>query len=71
MIPTPLYIGGNVVMKTTNEGQSWEVISPDLTTKADPEVLKPTGGPINRDAVGAEHYATVYSTGRIHHMNRV
>lgn len=55
-----LYIGGNVVMKTTNEGQSWEAISPDLT-KADPETLKPTGGPINRDAVGAEHYATVYS----------
>lgn len=55
-----LYISGNVVMKTTNEGQSWEVISPDLT-KADPETLKPTGGPINRDAVGAEHYATVYA----------
>ena len=55
-----LYIGGNVILKTTNEGQSWTAISPDLT-KADPETLKPSGGPINRDAVGAEHYATVYS----------
>ncbi len=55
-----LYIGGNQVLKTTNEGQSWVEISPDLT-KADPETLKPTGGPINRDAVGAEHYATVYA----------
>ena len=30
-------------------------------TRADPETLKPSGGPINRDAVGAEHYATVYT----------
>ncbi len=55
-----IYIGGNQILKTTDEGQSWEEISPDLT-KADPETLKPSGGPINRDAVGAEHYATVYT----------
>ncbi|MCY4062247.1 MAG: glycosyl hydrolase [Chloroflexi bacterium] len=55
-----LYIGGNQILKTTDEGQSWEEISPDLT-KADPETLGPSGGPINRDAVGAEHYATVYT----------
>ena len=58
--PNTLYIGGNMVFKSTNEGQSWEPISPDLT-RADPETLKPTGGPINRDAVGAEVYATVYA----------
>ncbi|MYH64137.1 MAG: glycosyl hydrolase [Chloroflexi bacterium] len=55
-----IYIGGNQVLKTTDEGQSWQEISPDLT-KADPETLQPSGGPINRDAVGAEHYATVYA----------
>ena len=55
-----IYIGGSQVLKTTDEGQSWQEISPDLT-KADPETLKPSGGPINRDAVGAEHYATVYA----------
>ncbi len=55
-----IYIGGNLVFKSTNEGQSWEAISPDLT-RADPEKLKPTGGPINRDAVGAETYATVFA----------
>lgn len=58
--PNTLYIGGNMVFKTTNEGQSWEPISPDLT-RADPEKLLPTGGPINRDAVGAETYATVFA----------
>ena len=55
-----IYIGGNQILKTTDEGQSWVEISPDLT-KADPETLKPSGGPINRDAVGAEHYATVFT----------
>ena len=55
-----IYISGNLVFKSTNEGQSWEAISPDLT-KADPDTLKPTGGPINRDAVGAETYATVFA----------
>ncbi len=55
-----IYIGGSQILKTTDEGQSWQEISPDLTN-ADPETLKPSGGPINRDAVGAEHYATVYT----------
>lgn len=55
-----IYIGGNQILKSADEGQSWQEISPDLT-RADPETLKPSGGPINRDAVGAEHYATVYT----------
>jgi photosystem II stability/assembly factor-like uncharacterized protein len=58
--PNTLYIGGNLVFKSTNEGQSWQPISPDLT-KADPETLKPTGGPVNLDAIGAETYATVFA----------
>jgi len=58
--PNVLYVGGNHVFRTTNEGQSWESISPDLT-HADPETLQPTGGPINRDSIGAETYATVYA----------
>jgi photosystem II stability/assembly factor-like uncharacterized protein len=58
--PKTIYIGGERVYKTTNEGQSWVAISPDLT-RADPETLKPTGGPVNLDAIGAETYATVFS----------
>ncbi|MDB5080964.1 MAG: hypothetical protein JWP00_2888 [Chloroflexi bacterium] len=58
--PNTVYIGGNMVFKSTNEGQSWEPISPDLT-KADPETLKASGGPINKDARGAEIYATVFA----------
>lgn len=58
--PNMLYISGNIVFKSTNEGQSWQPISPDLT-RADPETLKPSGGPVNKDAVGAEVYATVFA----------
>ncbi|NWG22246.1 MAG: glycosyl hydrolase [Chloroflexi bacterium] len=58
--PNTLYIGGNMVFRSTNEGQSWEAISPDLT-RADPTTLQPTGGPVNRDSIGAEVYATVFS----------
>jgi photosystem II stability/assembly factor-like uncharacterized protein len=58
--PNTLYIGGNLVFKSTDEGQSWQPISPDLT-RADPATLKPTGGPVNLDAIGAETYATVFA----------
>ena len=58
--PETLYVGGNLVFKTNDEGQSWIPISPDLT-RADAETLRVSGGPVNLDAVGAETYATVYS----------
>ncbi len=58
--PNTLYIGGNLVFKSTDEGHSWQPISPDLT-RADPNTLKISGGPINRNAAGAEVYATVYA----------
>ena len=58
--PGTLYVAGNRVFRSTDEGQSWEAISPDLT-RADPATLEPTGGPVNRDAIGAETYATVFA----------
>ncbi|MBK9121837.1 MAG: glycosyl hydrolase [Chloroflexi bacterium] len=58
--PNKIYVGGNVIFQSTNEGQSWQPIGPDLT-RATPETLQPSGGPINRDSVGAEVYATVWA----------
>ena len=54
-----LYTAGNKVFKTTNEGQSWETISPDLTY-ADPDTLG-VSGPLTMDTAGAEMYATIFS----------
>ena len=45
---------------TTNEGQSWEIISPDLT-RNDPSTLKSSGGPITKDNTGVEYYATIFA----------
>ena len=58
--PNTLYATANVVFKTTNEGQSWTVISPDLT-RADPKTLGPSGGPITKDQTSVEYYATIFA----------
>ena len=58
--PNVLYAGGNRVFRSTDEGQSWEPVSPDLT-RAAPDKLGPSGGPITRDTSGAEHYCTLYA----------
>ncbi|NNF62616.1 MAG: glycosyl hydrolase [Acidimicrobiia bacterium] len=57
--PETLYVAGNKVFKTTNEGQSWDTISPDLT-HADPETMG-VSGPLTMDSAGAEMYATIFS----------
>lgn len=55
-----LYTGTQKVWKTTDEGQSWEQISPDLT-RADSATIGPSGGPITKDQTGVETYATVFA----------
>jgi photosystem II stability/assembly factor-like uncharacterized protein len=55
-----IYVGGNMVFKSTDEGQTWVSISPDLS-RNDPTTLQKTGGPVNLDSIGAETYATVFS----------
>ncbi|GAB5526703.1 MAG: hypothetical protein Roseis2KO_45750 [Roseivirga sp.] len=55
-----LYTTSNQVHVTYNEGQSWEIISPDLT-RAEPEKLGKSGGPITFDDTSVEYYATVFA----------
>jgi photosystem II stability/assembly factor-like uncharacterized protein len=58
--PRVLYMGGNQLFKTMNEGQSWTIVSPDLT-RHDPATLGPSGGPITLDQTTAEYYATIFA----------
>ena len=58
--PGAVYFGGNVVFRTTDGGQTWEEISPDLT-RADPDKLVLSGGPITPDNTTAETHATIYT----------
>ncbi len=55
-----LYAFSNNVHVTTNEGQSWETISPDLT-RNDPAKLVSSGGPITQDNTGVEYYCTIFA----------
>jgi photosystem II stability/assembly factor-like uncharacterized protein len=58
--PKALYIGSNVLMRTTNEGQNWEVISPDLT-RNDKSKMGTSGGPITQDNTSVEYYCTIFT----------
>ena len=58
--PRTLYVGSNVVFKTTNEGDSYTAISPDLS-RNDPRTLGPSGGPITKDQTGVETYGTAFA----------
>ncbi len=58
--PKKLYAGGNHLFVTENEGQSWETISPDLTTN-DKSRQASSGGPITKDNTSVEYYCTIFT----------
>src|SRR2546426_1678644 len=53
-----VYLGGNVVFKTTDGGEHWAAISPDLTRNEKAKQVT-SGGPIEYDISGAETYNTI------------
>jgi len=68
-----LYTGSQYIHKSTDEGDSWQVISPDLTA-AEPETMEltplygrdtssngPYWGPLTRDSNGDNWNATIYT----------
>ncbi len=58
--PKRLYAAGQHLFATENEGQTWEVISPDLTTN-DTSKQKSSGGPITQDNTSVEYYCTIFT----------
>nr|WP_299071190.1 glycosyl hydrolase [uncultured Allomuricauda sp.] len=58
--PKKLYTFSNHVHLSTNEGQSWELLSDDLT-RNDPNKLVSSGGPITQDNTGVEYYCTIFA----------
>jgi len=58
--PNVIYHCSQYVHKTTDEGKTWETISPDLTAfEANKQMV--SGSPITRDVTGEEFYSTIYS----------
>jgi photosystem II stability/assembly factor-like uncharacterized protein len=55
-----MYLAANVLFKSNDEGNSWQVISPDLT-RNDKSKQGPSGGPITKDNTSVEYYATIFA----------
>ena len=55
-----VYMASQYVHRTTDDGQTWETISPDLTAN-EPDKQVISGSPITRDITGEEFYSTIYS----------
>jgi photosystem II stability/assembly factor-like uncharacterized protein len=58
--PNTLYCAGDHVFKTSNGGNSWEVISGDLT-RNDKSKQGASGGPITKDNTSIEYYDIIFS----------
>ena len=58
--PRTLYTSSQHLFRSTDEGQSWIRISPDLT-RADPATLGLSGGPITHDMNGPEILGTIFT----------
>jgi photosystem II stability/assembly factor-like uncharacterized protein len=58
--PDTLYYGMERLYKTTDDGMSWNAISPDLT-RNDKSKQGPSGGPITKDITSVEYYDTIFA----------
>ena len=58
--PNTLYAAANVLFKTTDEGQTWQAISGDLTRNIK-EKQQASGGPITKDNTSVEYYGTLFA----------
>ena len=58
--PKKLYTFSNHVHMSEDEGQSWKLLSGDLT-RNDSTRLVSSGGPITQDNTGVEYYCTIFA----------
>jgi len=58
--PHTIFFGGNVLFKSVDRGDSWMIISPDLTTDDPVKIDRDTGG-LTPDVTGAENHCSIIS----------
>ncbi|NQX92844.1 MAG: hypothetical protein HRT74_12100, partial [Flavobacteriales bacterium] len=66
-----VYFGSQFVHKSDNMGQSWRVISPDLTTNDTTKQKQAMSGGLTIDATRAENYTTITTIAPSHHNSNV
>ncbi len=68
--PKTLYHASQILLKSRDEGETWEEISPDLT-RNDKEKQGKSGGPITTDVTGVEVYDTIFALAESPHEKGV
>ena len=68
--PKKLYVASNHLHVSTDEGQSWQTLSPDLT-RNDTSKMQSSGGPITKDNTGVEYYCTIFAAAESPHEEGV
>ena len=58
--PKVLYHASQILLRTRDEGETWEEVSPDLT-RNDMSKQGKSGGPISSDITGVEVYDTIFA----------
>lgn len=58
--PDRIFAASQYLHESTNGGQSWKIISPDLT-RNDSTKGGASGGPITKDNTGVEYYSTIFA----------
>lgn len=61
--PNVLYLGGNHIFRSNDGGQSWRIISPDLSTNHPEKTLQGKSGGITPDNTGAEIHCSATMLG--------
>ncbi|MCB0636570.1 MAG: hypothetical protein KDC54_08115, partial [Lewinella sp.] len=60
--PRTIYFAGNYLFKSVDRGETWRIISPDLTSN-DPERRNPSeSGYLTRSVTGGENFCTIVTT---------
>ncbi|HEY4611592.1 MAG TPA: hypothetical protein VII11_01250, partial [Bacteroidota bacterium] len=57
--PKTIYYGSQLIHKSTDRGESWEIISPDLTTNDPTKQKQDESGGLTKDVTAAENYTTI------------
>jgi photosystem II stability/assembly factor-like uncharacterized protein len=58
--PNVVYHGSQFLHRTSDDGVTWEIISPDLTAFEPDKQVRP-GQPITQDITGEEYYSVIYA----------
>ncbi|HVN76854.1 MAG TPA: hypothetical protein VMT19_11090 [Thermoanaerobaculaceae bacterium] len=68
--PKTIYHAAQVLLRSRDEGETWEAISPDLT-RNDKAKQGRSGGPISSDITGVELYDTIFALAESPHEKGV